>query len=424
MNKKDLKWNFFVGLMHGILFNGGVAFSSTTTVIPAFLNMLTPSSIVIGFSYMIMGKGRGILGVIPQLFVANKLEASKYKKPLLIKAITVRALSWGLLALSTALFAKTHPALMVWILISLLGLFTFMGGVAAIPFSDIFGKAIPSELRGRFFGLRGLLGGILAIIAGIIVKKILQTSRIPFPKNFALIFFLSFVFVTASYIFLSMVKEPEEEVHKKTLPFSVFLKKAYKILQQDRNFRNFLIMQIFVGASSLSLPFYVIYAKNVLHFSNAAVGTFLTIQMIGFVLSNLIWAYISDYKGNRLVVLLTAITGLFIPLIALLSKNNFAMFSMTFLFIGFMFSGMSVGFQNFMLDQAIPKERPTYIGLNGTLTFPVLTYSLIGGLLAKVVSYRTIFEITFIFVLIGVMVAFTLKEPREIRKKYIKGKQS
>jgi MFS family permease len=416
MKKKDLKWNFFVGVMHGILFNGGVAFSSTTTVIPAFLNMLTPSSIVIGFSYMIMGKGRGILGVIPQLFVANKLEASKHKKPLLIKVITVRAVSWGLLALSTALFAKTHPTLMVWILISLLGLFTFMGGVAAIPFSDIFGKAIPSELRGRFFGLRGLLGGIFTIIAGLIVKKILQSSNIVFPKNFALIFFLSFLFVSASYIFLAMVREPEEEVHKDTLPFSVFLKKAYKILKEDRNFRNFLLMQIFVGASSLSLPFYVIYAKNILHFSGASVGTFLTIQMVGFVLSNLLWAYISDYKGNRLVVVLTAITGLFIPAIALISKNNFILFSLTFLFIGIMFSGMSVGFQNFMLDQAKPKERPTYIGLNGTLTFPVLTYSLIGGLLARIISYRTIFQITFIFVLIGFLISLKLKEPREIRK--------
>ncbi len=415
-NDKNLKWNFFVGLMHGILFNGGVAFSSTTTVIPAFLNMLTPSSIIVGFSYMIMGKGRGILGVIPQLFVANKLEAVKYKKPLLVKAITVRAISWGLLALSTLLFAKTHSTLMVWILISLLGLFTFMGGVAAIPFSDIFGKAIPSELRGRFFGLRGLLGGILAIIAGLIVKSILQNKNLHFPKNYALIFFLSFLFVTASYIFLSMVREPEEEVHKDTLPFGLFIKKAISILKNDRNFSNFLIVQILVGAGSLSLPFYVIYAKRVLHFSKGAVGVFLTVQMIGFVVSNLLWAYLSDYKGNKIVVQLTAIVALTVPLVAIFSGNNFLLFSVTFALIGVMFSGMSVGYQNFMLDQALPKERPTYIGLNGTLTFPVLTYSLIGGFLARFLSYNTIFYITASIVFIGVIFSLTLKEPRRLRR--------
>ncbi len=365
---------------------------------------------------MIMGKGRGILGVIPQLFVANKLEAVKYKKPLLVKAITVRAISWGLLALSTLLFAKTHPILMVWILLSLLGLFTFMGGIAAIPFSDIFGKAIPSELRGRFFGLRGLLGGILAIIAGLIVKSILQDKNLYFPHNYALIFFLSFAFVTASYVFLSMVREPEEEVHKNTLPFRQFIKKAVSILKNDRNFSNFLIVQILVGAGSLSLPFYVIYAKRVLHFSKGAVGVFLTVQMVGFVLSNLLWAYLSDYKGNKIVVQLTAAVALVIPLVAVFSGNNFLLFSATFVLIGIMFSGMSVGYQNFMLDQALPKERPTYIGLNGTLTFPVLTYSLIGGFLAHFLPYNIIFCITAAIVSLGVAFSLKLKEPRTLRK--------
>jgi MFS family permease len=409
---KNLKWNFFVGVMHGILFNGGVAFSSTTTVIPAFLNMLTPSSIIIGFSYMIMGKGRGILGVIPQLFIANKVETTPYKKPLLIKAITIRAVSWGLLALSTYLFAAKYPHLMVWILIILLGLFTFMGGVAAIPFSDIFGKAIPSELRGRFFGLRGFLGGTVAIIAGVAVKYILQSKTFYFPKNYATIFFLSFLFVSISYIFLAMVKEPKGEVHKDALQFKEFLKKAGKILKLDINFRNFLIMQILVGASSLSLPFYVIYAKKILKFPQSAVGTFLAVQMVGFVLSNLLWAYISDYKGNKLVVGLTGLVSFLIPIIALISKNNFILFSLTFLFIGFSFSGMSVGYTNFILDQAPEKERPAYLGLNGTLTFPVLTYSLIGGILIKFISYQTLFIITALLILSGLFFAYKLKEPR------------
>ncbi len=409
---KNLKWNFFVGVIHGVLFNGGVAFSSTTTVIPAFLNMLTPSSIIIGFSYMIMGKGRGILGVLPQLFIANRLETEPYKKTLLIKAITVRAISWGLLALSTLLFAARYPHLMVWILVLLLGVFTFMGGVAAIPFSDIFGKAIPSKLRGRFFGLRGFLGGIIAIFAGIAVKYILQSKVLYFPKNYAFIFFLSFIFVSVSYAFLASVKEPEGEVHKDTLPFNVFLKKAGNIIKTDLNFRNFLIVEVLVGASSLSLPFYIIYARKILKFPVSAAGTFLAIQMIGLVLSNLLWAYISDYKGNKLVVSLTALAAFLTPIIAILSKNNFILFSLTFLFIGFTFSGMSVGYTNFILDQSPPKERPAYLGLNGTLTFPVLTYSLIGGILIKFVSYKTLFIVTAAIVFLGMILTYNLKEPR------------
>ena len=83
-----------------------------------------------------------------------------------------------------------------------------MGGFAAVPFSDIFGKAIPSRLRGRFFALRGLLGGIIAVIAGIVVRYILKSDNILFPRNFGLIFTLSFIFVSVSYIFLGSIKEP------------------------------------------------------------------------------------------------------------------------------------------------------------------------------------------------------------------------
>ncbi len=401
-----------MGLMHGILFNGGVAFSSTTTVIPAFINMLTPSTAIIGFSYMIMGKGRGILGIIPQLFVANHLENKSNKKPLLVKAITVRAASWGLLAFSTFLFAKKHPVVMLWILIVSFGLFTLMGGFAAIPFSDIFGKAIPSRLRGRFFALRGLLGGIIAIIAGITVKYILKDTNIQFPRNFGLIFTLSFIFVSASYVFLGSVKEPIEPVHKQSLPFSTFIKKASGIFINDLNFRNFLIAEVLIGASSFSLPFYIIYARSNLHFPPETVGTFLTIQMAGVVISNLIWGYISDYIGNKTVVVFTAVAGFLVPLVAYFSNGNFHIYSIVFLLIGFMFSGMNVGYTNFVIDSAPPKERPTYIGLNGTLTFPVLTYSLIGGILVRFISYKMLFAMTFVLVFTGFIISLKLKEPR------------
>jgi len=48
-----------------------------------------------------------------------------------------------------------------------------MGGIAAVPFYDIWGKSLPSNLRGRFFGYRQLWGGVLAIGSGFIAKIIL-----------------------------------------------------------------------------------------------------------------------------------------------------------------------------------------------------------------------------------------------------------
>ena len=88
----------------------------------------------------------GIAGILPQIFVASRLENKVYKRPVLRIAIIIRALCWGLLSLITYFFAIPYPNVTVFSLFFLLILFTFMGGVATIPFMDIWGKAIPSTL--------------------------------------------------------------------------------------------------------------------------------------------------------------------------------------------------------------------------------------------------------------------------------------
>ena len=137
----------------------------------------TDSKILIGFSSTIIGSLGGIGSVLPQLFVANRLETKVHKRPLLRVAITIRALCWGVLSLLTYLFAISHPNLVLLSLFLLLTVFTLMGGVAVTPFMDIWGKAIPSTLRGRFFGYRQLLGGILAIASGFIAKYVLANKN-------------------------------------------------------------------------------------------------------------------------------------------------------------------------------------------------------------------------------------------------------
>jgi len=277
-----LKWNFAMGLLHGIFFNGGMGFSDPNTVLPAFINSLTNSKVLIGlFASTVETKGSfSRLGsVLPQLFVANKLETKIHKKPLLITAIVVRALCWGILAGLIFCFNGSQTFFLLLSSFLLLALFTFMGGVASIPFMDIWGKALPSNLRGRFFGYRQLLGGILAIGAGFVVQQILSNKEIPFPKNFSFLFFLSFIFISFSYIALGLVKEPVEEVYKRVVKFRHFLREAIATLRDDRNYQRFLLVQFLRGTCSLALPFYVIYAKDILKINLGMVGIFISAQM-------------------------------------------------------------------------------------------------------------------------------------------------
>jgi len=408
---KKLKWNFLMGVIHGTFFTAGQAFGSQNTILPVFLNTITSSKTIIGSFFSTIN----IFGVIPQLFVANKLENKIIKISLLRKAIFTRALCWGILTLITYFFAKKSPNFVLFSTFFLLSLFTFMGGIATIPFMDIWGKAIPPNLRGRFFGLRQVLGGTFAIAAGFVAKSILGNKQIIFPYNYSLLFLLAFIFISISYLGLGSVKEPIEEVHKDVLPFKDFLKKGMKILKKDANYRKFLTVQILTGANGLALPFYVLYAKNILKVNISTVGIFLSVQTAGMVLSNILWAHLSDFHGNKKVIQITSMSGFVIPFLAIITKPSLSkIFILLFITIGIFTAGSNLGKTNFLLDISKPKERPIYVGLNNTLTFPITLFPFLGGVLIHTISYKFLFELTFLIMLSGFLLSLKLEEPRKI----------
>jgi hypothetical protein len=417
-----LKWNFLMGLIHGIFYTAGEAFFNADTIIPVFLNYFTNSKTLIGLSSTLIGRLGGIASVFPQLIVANRMETKVRKKPLLQFAITIRALSWGMLALATYLFNKSYPNLTIFFLFFTLILHTVMGGIAVVPFYDIWGKSLPSNLRGRFFGHRQLWGGLLAIFSGLIAKMILENEMLYFPLNFVLLFSLAFIFLSISYIALGSVKEPVEEVYEKRLPFKDFLHKASNIIQKNSNYRKFIIVEIAGGAGAMALPFYILYLRENLGMELGMVGILLSAQMFGSVVSNILWAHLSDFVGNKRVIQISTFIGLFVPIVALISafiKNNL-IYIVLFVLIGFFVSGRTIGKDNYLLDISPARERPKFISLTGTLLFPVSIFPLLGGFIVQYISYQILFFTTFTIIFAGFILSFALNEPRMKPQKSIK----
>jgi len=412
--KNISKWNFTMGVVHGTFFSGGVALANPDTILPVFLSNFTASKVVIGLFSSLMGSLGNIVSALPQMVVANRLENKIHKIPVLRLAIVIRALCWGFLSLTTYLFAVSHPKLTLYLIFSLLFIFTFMGGIATIPFMDIWGKSLPSTLRGRFFGYRQFWGGIFAIGTSSLAATVLSNKEILFPKNFALLFLFAFILISISYLALGSVKEPVEEVYKERLAFREFLSKACAVLKSDSNYRRFLYVQILGGAGALSLPFYILYAKDILKIKLGMVGILLLAQMVGSVLSNLIWGYLADFAGSRKVIQISTLVGFMAPLIAFgISPSQPRMFLiLLFVLTGFFIAGRNIGKSKFLLDIAPAKKRPTYVGVNGSLTVIVGFFPLIGGVIVQNISYGFLFMLTLVIVLIGFMLSLQLKESR------------
>ncbi len=398
-----------MGLIHGILFHAAMAFSAPMSVLPVFLNHFTGSQTMIGVFSALMNAG----SVLPQLFVANKLQSKPRKKPVLVVAIWIRAAIWLVLGLLAYFCPPGRPTIVLVALLVLLFSFSFAGGVAGIPFTDIWGKALPATLRGRFFGHRQLWGGLLAIGAGFVVKRILGNPDISFPRNYGYLFLLSFAFIALSYIALSSVREPKGEVTGRTRHLAVFLNKSVRILWEDRNFGHLVLTRLAVGFAAFAMPFYVLYGKNELGMAAEYVGTLVAAQMAGAIVSNLLWAHLSDHVGNRIVIILTTATAAVIPLLALLSSGvGWRLLIAVFVLIGFSTSGGGIGFTNYLLEIAPAQLRPTYIALQGTLMGLTIVLPILGGLVIDAFSYQATFSVTLGVLIMAILLSFTLKPVR------------
>jgi len=407
---RHLYWNFFMGVVHGVFYKAGMAFSEPNMILPLFLNAFTKSKTLIG----LFGTLFQFSGAWPQLLTAQKIQSICRKKPLLIAMLIIRMASWGVLGLITYFYGARHPGWILVIFLLLLSLFYLAGGVAGIPFFDIVAKAIPTNMRGRFWGIRQFLGGILAIAAGFAVKWILASPGLPFPKNYAVLFLLSFVFLGISYLGLGSIREPKSENCPPPKSFNLFLKEAFQTLREDKNFAQAIFTEILAGSLLLSLSFYVLYAKNSLKVEPSMVGIFIAVQMLAGVLSNLVWGMLSDRIGNKSVIRGSLLFHLSIPFFALISETGW-MYLLVFFGVGFYMNGASIGFTNFMLEVAPEEKRPLYISLRGTLVAVVSFFPLLGGVFIDLFSFRSVFMAVFLVSIFANILASRLREPRQMR---------
>jgi len=408
-NPPDYRRNFAAGLVHGVFFQMAAALGSIHTVLPAFVATLTPSTYAVGLMASVQGIGQ----VVPQLFTAYLIEDRPRKKPLLLAVISLRWVSWGLLAALTLWLGASHPGLVLVVLLVLFSTFSIAGGAGTVLYAEIFSKAIPTRRRGLFTGWRQMLGYAGAIGAGWAVTAILSDkSGLDFPGNYALIFLLSSVSLLIAFTGFAMIREPVTPVSRTSTSMRHLLRRSVALARANRNFRRTLWARGLTDTVLALAPFYIVYALTERSVDPAMVGVYLTVQMAGGALSNLLWGWLGDRFGNRTVIVGTAIAGLVTPVAAVAASSWDGWFLVVFAGIGATMSGVRLGYGNLILELAAPELRPTCVALQNTLLAPVALLPMVVAGLATVVPYPTLFGAGAAIMLIGTVVAFGIVDPR------------
>ena len=160
-------------------------------------------------------------------------------------------------------------------------------------------------------------------------------------------------------------------------------------------------------------PFFVVYARQELGVPAGMVGVFLSTQMIGAAVSNLLWGWLGDRYGNRMITIGVAASGGVATLIALFTPAQMAiLYTLVFLFLGGTMSGMRVGYGNIILEMAPPELRPTCVALTDTLLMPFMLFPLVVGALVQHVPYAWVFIAGALLMAGSLFAAWRLRDPR------------
>src|SRR5262249_18371552 len=135
-------------------------------------------------------------------------------------------------------------------------------------------------------------------------------------------FLFGFVLTSLGLSALQMLlKEPEPPTTRAQSRVRDRFREFPQLIRQDRSYAFFLAVQMLATSARIATPFYILYVTKFLGGGGATLGL-LSFAFLGAdTASNLIWGYLGDKTGFRLV-LLASIAGWFVSTLMLMNMHN------------------------------------------------------------------------------------------------------
>ncbi|MEW6080871.1 MAG: MFS transporter [Bacillota bacterium] len=414
---KTERRNFCLFTIDGTFFYLSQALFEPSVLVPAFISHLTSSPFLIGLGTTVRNAG----WFLPQVFVAGYVETRPFRRPLVLAGGLVHALALLFIIPAVLLLEPVNNWATLAAFLFLYSLSSAGEGVVGVPWMDMVGKCIGPTRRGRLMGYMQAMGGLSAFGAGGVVAWVLSREWLEFPCSYMVLVFLSSMALMGIVACMYLLREPPGEARSGQLRLRHYLEGLPAIVRANPGLKSFLITKVLGNLYMLCVPFYVTYARNELLVPDSMMGAFIGVQMLGNMGGSILLGYLGDTFGNRLVILLAMFStmtapgvGLFLTLAAgsLPSGVCTGLLLVVYFSLGMTFSGMWMGFQNYILELVEPKIRPTCIGLGNSLVAPVSFTPLLGGYLVASLGYSWLFGLTALMVASGLCMSLRLPEPR------------
>jgi MFS family permease len=410
----NLKRNYLGNYLHGMLGMTGFRLVNAPTFLPAYLHMVSGSNAIVGLGLALQQVG----GVISPIFGASKIE---HRTKVMPAAIWMGGLARTMVLLMAIAGWVLKGQPLVIALLGLMFLFGLFMGTQRVVFSLLIAKVIPISRRGRLQAWRNATGGAIAATLAYFAGRYFIGANL-FGNGYSTTFVCAFVLTSMGlWAIQLLLKEPEPPTTRTQAPFRERLRDFPKLIRQDRGYTCFLLVQMLSVSARVATPFYIIYVGQKLHVQGAVqtgelLGVLSTAYLGADTLSNLVWGYLGDKTGFKLVMLFSLVTWV-AATVLLMNVTAVPLIFIAFFGLGGANSGYNMAAQTMILEFGARDDLPMRIAVSATAEAITATLGpLIGGQLADLIGFDRVFGISLGFLAVAILLLTTaVKEPRTAR---------
>lgn len=420
LSNRDQRRNFILGVVNGATFWVANVFIDNDMVVTWFLAQLAVSNFVIG----LMGPMRMVIWYIPQIVVSSYLQRQPYKLPLYRVIAFIRTGVIFLLGVVVAVIPPSSPW-MVATVFTIFAIYSLGTSVGALTFMSMIDAVIPQNQRGAFFAQRRFWGGLINLGAGALVGILIESPAVQFPVNFAIIFGIAAVAMGISFAAWSLLKEPYDHAAiVERIPWWAQVRRGTQQLRDNAHYRTYVAVGFAFVLAQVAMPFYIVYAKDVLGISARMISVYITARTMAGIISNFYWGGIGDREGHRKVIRMATVIGLVMPVTALLSgllartapEMTAALsyiFTLVFIASGMFSNATGISTLNYLLELAPPSMKPLYIGFTNTVMGVGMFTTALGGLIVDWAGFDAVMVISACCYVAAAGLSLLLIEPRQ-----------
>lgn len=405
----NLKRNYLGNYLHGMLGMTGFRLVNAPTFLPAYLHAISGSNTIVGLGLALQQVG----SVVSPIVGANQIEHRPQVMPAAMWMGTLARIQ--VLGMAASGWLLSGQSLVVAIL-AFMFLFGLFMGAQRVVFGMLMAKVIPISRRGRLQAWRNATGGLIAAVLAYFAGRWFIGPNL-LGNGYGVTFIFAFVLTSLGLSALKlMIREPEPPTMRAKSRLRERLRDFPRLIAEDRGYRYFLIVQMLATASRLAVPFYIIYVGSTIELTGGNLGL-LSLAFLGAdTLSNLVWGYLGDKTGFRLILLLSLIAWIASTLL-LMGVHDLGLIFLAFFGLGAAQSGYMMSAQTMILEFGTRDEMPMRIAFSATAEGIMASLGpLAGGIMATALGYEVVFGVSIGFLVAAlVLLVLFVKEPRTAR---------